>query len=167
MPLYCYIIETGEYEDRESNILGHTTKYSQEEFNKICMEITEKHGDIEEIEYFSAYDKTDVKEIVYRIEAEELMKYLLKDYGFIELNIPVNDGIQHVEVSRTPVPPENLRKVTIKHHNCSVDDKVFFAKKEDVGHVNARCVIPEQEITCNSPDSDYNMIKPPMRKLRK
>ena len=34
MALYCYIVETGYYEDRESNILGHETKYSQEEFDK-------------------------------------------------------------------------------------------------------------------------------------
>ena len=112
MPLYCYIIETGYYEDKQSNIIGHPTKYSQEEFNNICIEITEKHGDVEEVEYFSLYDKCDVKEIVYKIDDEELLKHLIKEYGFIKLNIPVNNGIQHIEVSRNPVPPENLRKVT-------------------------------------------------------
>ena len=167
MPLYCYIIETGYYEDKEANILGHPTKYSQEEFNKICIEITEKYGDVEEIEYFSAYDKTDVEEIRYKIDAEELMDHLINEYGFIELDIPVNDGVQHIEVSRKPVPPENLRKVTIKHHKCSFEDRIFFTKEEGP-QFNARCdIIPEKEMTCSSPDSDYNMVKPLFKKIEK
>ena len=52
MPVYCYIVETGYYEDLTANILGHTEKYSQEEFDNICIEITKEHGDVEEIAYF-------------------------------------------------------------------------------------------------------------------
>lgn len=179
MPLYCYIIETGMYEDVQANIIGHSTKYSQEEFDKLCREITEKHGDVEEIAYFAPYDKTDVEEIRYKINASKLMEHLIKDYGFIELDIPINDGVQHVEVSRTPVPPENLRKVVVKRHSCPLigddnsinneflgmshlnpcSEKSFFIKKDDVKHPNARCVPPEMEITCSSPDSDYDSIK--------
>lgn len=177
MPLYCYIIETGMYEDREANILGHTNKYSQEGFNKLCIEITEKHGDVEEIEYFAPYDKTDVTEIRYKINASKLIEHLIKDYGFIELDIPINDGVQHVEVSRTPVPPENLRKVVVKRQSCPIGDdnsinteflgmphlnpcseKSFFIKKDDVKHPNARRVVPEMEITCSSPDSDFDTL---------
>ena len=47
MALYCYIVETGYYDDREANVLGHSTKYSQEEFDNICMEIIKKHGEVE------------------------------------------------------------------------------------------------------------------------
>lgn len=138
MPLYCYIIETGMYEDVQANIIGHSTKYSQEEFDKLCREITEKHGDVEEIAYFAPYDKTDVEEIRYKINASKLMEHLIKDYGFIELDIPINDGVQHVEVSRKPVPPENLRKVTIKRNSCPF--------------------MEDMEITCDSPDSDFKGI---------
>ena len=41
MPLYCYIVETGMYDDRQAHILGHRCKYSQEEFDNICIEIAE------------------------------------------------------------------------------------------------------------------------------
>lgn len=149
MPLYCYIVETGMYEDREAHILGHQTKYSQEEFNKLCIEITEKHGDVEEIEYFSNYDKSDVKEIRYNIPAEKLIECLVKDYGFVELGIPINDGYNSKEISRTPVPKENLRKVVIKTPRCpATDGKEIiyksndFSTEFDVPHLNARCVTP-------------------------
>lgn len=141
MPLYCYIIETGMYEDVQANIIGHQTKYTQEEFDKLCREITEKHGDVEEIAYFAPYDKTHVEEIKYKINASKLMEHLIKDYGFIELDIPINDGVQHVEVSRTPVPPENLRKVVIKRHSCPLmgEDDNSISSNFDTFHPNARC----------------------------
>ena len=53
MPLYCYIVETGMYEDVKAHILGHTNKYSQEEFDNICIKLTEKYADVDEIEYFN------------------------------------------------------------------------------------------------------------------
>lgn len=150
MPLYCYIVETGMYEDVEAHILGHQTKYSQKEFDNICIKLTEKYGDVEEIEYFSNYDKSDVEEIRYNIPGETLIEYLIKDYGFVELNVPVNDGVNHIEVSRTPVPKENLRKVVVKPlRNCpaveSVAERHFFCKDSDIDslelkHFNARCI---------------------------
>ena len=158
MPLYCYIIETGMYEDREPNIIGHSTKYSQEEFNDICIKLTEKYGDVEEIEYYSAYDNTDVKQIKYNIDAEDLIEHLVNEYGFVKLDVPVNDGHNTKEISRTPVPPENLRKVVVKSNTCPFEES-FHVKKDDVKHPNARCVVPEMEITCSSPDSDYDLIK--------
>ena len=82
MALYCYIVETGYYEDREANILGHKEKYSDEEFDNICIEITEKYGDVEEVEYFSSYDKCDVEEIRYKIEAHDLIKHLVNEFIF-------------------------------------------------------------------------------------
>ena len=140
MPLYCYIIETGMYEDVEAHILGHTNKYSQDEFDKLCIEITEKHGDVEEIAYFSSYDTSDVEEIKYNIPAEKLIEYLIKDYGFIELDVPINNGHNSKEVSRTPVPPEDLTMITIESHGkCPMDGASFYAKKEDLLHPNARC----------------------------
>lgn len=80
--MYCYIIETGEYEDREAHILGHETHYSHEEFDNICIEVTKKYGDVEEVEYFSSYDTTDVKKINYEIDAYKLIEYLVAEYGF-------------------------------------------------------------------------------------
>ena len=146
MPLYCYIVETGYYEDREADILGHKEKYSQEEFDNICIEITEKYGDVEEIEYFSNYDKTDVKEIRYKIEAPELIEHLVSEYGFIELDLPINDGYNSREISRKPVPPERLRKVVIKTPRCPAVDGHEIAYKDsnfttefEVLHHNAKC----------------------------
>ena len=141
MPLYCYIIETGMYEDRQANILGHPTKYTHEEFDKLCIEITEKYGDVEEIEYFSAYDTTDVNQIRYNINPEDLIEHLVNEYGFVKLSIPVNDGVNYIEVSRTPVPPEKLRKVEIKRITCPF--------------------MEDMEITCNSPDSDFDTVYHP------
>ena len=108
MPLYCYIVETGMYEDVKAHILGHTNKYSQEEFDNICIKLTEKYADVEEIEYFSSYDKSDVKEIKYNIDSYRLIRLLIRDYGFIELNVPINDGHNIKEISRVPVEPENM-----------------------------------------------------------
>ena len=143
MALYCYIVETGYYEDKEANILGHENKYSHEEFDNICIEITEKYGDVEEVEYFSNYDKCDVEEIKYNIDANDLIKYLVDEYGFIELNIPVNDGVNSKEISRKPVPPENLRKVVVKSVTCPFEDKsiscTYPDSDYDVMHFNARC----------------------------
>lgn len=146
MPLYCYIVETGMYEDVEAHILGHTTKYSQEEFDNICIKLTEKYGDVEEIEYFSSYDKSDVKQIKYNIDSYRLIKLLIRDYGFIELNVPINDGHNTKEVSRTPVPPERLRKVVIKTPRCPAVDGHEIVYKDsnfttefEVLHPNAKC----------------------------
>jgi len=125
MPLYCYIIETGYYEDREANILGHTNKYSQEEFDNIVIEITEKYGDVEEIEYTVAATLEDVEEIIYKIDEYELIKHLVNEYGFVELEIPVNDGVNSREIQRTPVPTENLVKVEFKpHQKCPFTPQV-------------------------------------------
>lgn len=150
MPLYCYIVETGMYEDVHAHILGHANKYSQEEFDNICIELTEKYGDVEEIVYFSNYDTSDVEEIRYNIPGEKLIEYLIKDYGFIELNVPVNDGVNSIEVSRTPVPPENLRSIVIEAPRCpAIDGKEIlyktndFSTEFDVPHPNARCKTPK------------------------
>ena len=147
MPLYCYIVETGMYEDVEAHILGHTNKYSQEEFDNICIKLAEKYGDVEEIEYFSSYDKSDVKQIKYNIDSYRLIRLLIRDYGFIELNVPINDGYNTKEVSRTPVPPERLRKVVIKTPRCpAMEDHVGCSKNDfdfdfkEFPHMNARCV---------------------------
>lgn len=156
MPLYCYIVETGMYEDVEAHILGHTTKYSQEEFDNICIKLTEKYGDVEEIEYFSSYDTSDVKQIKYNIDSYRLIKLLIRDYGFIELNVPINDGHNTKEISRTPVPSERLQKVIVKpRFKCPVDTKIedgiIFCKTEDIEydpiimHPNARCVFNKKE----------------------
>jgi len=142
MPLYCYIVETGMYEDVEAHILGHPKKYSQEEFDNICIEIMEKYGDVEEHEYYSSYDNCDVEEIRYVIDSYRLIKLLIKDYGFIELDVPIQDGHYRKEVSRTPVPKENLRKVTFKPTvSCPAAEGHIFCTDNDLdfGHPNARC----------------------------
>ena len=118
MPLYCYIVETGYYEDREANILGHATKYSQEEFNNIVIEITEKYGDVEELEYTVPATLEHVEAIRYKINPNELIKHLVIEYGFVELEIPFNDGVNSTEISRAPVPKENLRKYVVETPKC-------------------------------------------------
>ena len=145
MALYCYIVETGYYEDMTVNILGHETKYSQEEFDKICIEIIEKHGDVEEIEYTVQATLETVEEIRYKIDANDLISHLVYDYDFIELDLPVSDGVLSKEISREPVPAENLRKVVVKpKHECHM----------------------ETEISCNNHDSDFKGIKPYYRNAR-
>lgn len=141
MPLYCYIIETGMYEDVESHVLGHSCKYSQEEFDKLCIEIMEKHGYVEENAYFSSYDKCDVEEIRYEIDPYRLIKFLINDYGFVELTVPIQDGHYRKEVSRTPVPPERLQKVVVKSHTCPAFEGHIFCTDNDTNfsHPNARC----------------------------
>ena len=118
MALYCYIIETGMYEGKEVTVLGHQNKYSQEEFDNICIELTEKYGDVEEIEYFSSYDKSDVKQITYNIDSYRLIRLLIRDYGFVELDVPVNDGVNSREISRKPVPSEKLVRYEVKQPEC-------------------------------------------------
>ena len=151
MPLYCYIVETGEYEDREAHILGHETHYSQEEFDNICIEVTKKYGDVEEVEYFSSYDTTDVKKINYEIDAYKLIVYLVAEYGFVELNIPRNDGYNYKEISRTPVPPEKLRKIEIKRPKCMVTPGI----KPGV------LKFEEDLLACYHVDSDFNIVNHP------
>ena len=139
MALYCYIVETGYYEDKEVNILGHETKYSQEEFDNICIEIIEKHGDVEEIEYTVQATLETVEEIRYKIDANDLISHLVYDYDFIELDLPSSDGVLSREISREPVPAENLRKVVVKpKHECPM----------------------ESEISCNNSDNDFKDMKP-------
>ena len=146
MPLYCYIVETGMYEDVEAHILGHTNKYSQEEFDNICIKLTEEYGYVEENEYYSSYDNSNVEEIIYEIDSYRLIKLLIRDYGFIELDVPVNNGHNSKEVSRTPVPPERLRKFVIKTPRCPAVDRHEIAYKDsnfttefEVLHPNAKC----------------------------
>ena len=135
MVLYCYIVETGYGpDDIESHILGHAKKYSQEEFDNICIEITEKHGDVEEVEHFVPYDKTNVEEIVYKIDGYDLIEYLVNDYGFIELNLPYNSGYQVKEISRTPVPKENLvMHVTKPTNKCPYCENIKPKKGDYCG----------------------------------
>ena len=143
MPLYCYIIETGYYEDREANILGHTKKYTHEEFDNLCIEITEKYGDVEEIEYTVQATLEHVEEIRYKIDAYELIKHLVNEYGFVELEIPVNDGVNSREIQRAPVPTENLVKVEFKpHQKCPFTLQL------------------ENEITCTHPEADFDGVLP-------
>lgn len=144
MPLYCYIVETGMYEDIQSHILGHQNKYSQEEFDDLCIEITEKYGDVEEVEYYAGFSNEHVEEIRYNISPEKLIEYLINDYGFIELNIPINNGHNTRDVSREPVPPENLVMHRVKPVNSCpmMEGHVIRANDVGVGHINARCVEP-------------------------
>lgn len=147
MPLYCYIVETGMYEDKEANILGHTNKYSQEEFDNLCIEITEKYGDVEEIEYTVQATLEHVEEIRYKIDSNELIKYLVTEYGFVELEIPVNDGVNSREISKAPVPKENLQKVVVKTPKCPhaqnmVGKKIDNDFELSMEHIIARCVPP-------------------------
>ena len=148
MPLYCYIVETGYYEDREANILGHTNKYSQEEFDNIVIEITEKYGDVEEIEYTVQATLEHVEEIRYEINSNELIKHLVIEYGFVELEIPVNDGVNSREISKAPVPTENLMKYVVETPKCphspELSERMFCKEpdtdfKENIGHINCRC----------------------------
>jgi len=139
MPLYCYIVETGYYEDREANILGHTNKYSQEEFDNLVIEITEKYGDVEEIEYTVPATLEHVEEIRYKINSTELIRHLVTEYGFVELEIPVNDGVNSREISRAPGPKENLRKVVVKTPKCPIGEIVYNEPDAPFKHLNARC----------------------------
>ena len=151
MPLYCYIVVTGMYEDVEAHILGHTNKYSQDEFDNICIKLTEKYGDVEEIEYFSSYDTSNVKQIKYNIDSYRLIRLLIRDYGFIELDVPINDGYNTKEISRTKVPPERLQKVVVKQINACpmIDDSLIWDDVESdfIGgfHPNARCTLVKKE----------------------
>lgn len=148
MPLYCYIVETGYYEDRESNILGHATKYSQEEFDNICKEIINEHGDVEEIEYTVQATLEHVEKRVYKLDSSELIKYLINDYGFVEMDVPFNDGYTEEEISCEPVPTDRLQKVVVETPKCPHSpkiDEMRFCKepdtdfKRDIGHINCRC----------------------------
>ena len=123
MPLYCYIVETGYYEDREANILGHATKYSQEEFDNICKEIINNHGDVEEIEYTIPATLEHVEKRVYKLDSSELIKYLINDYGFVEMGVPFNDGYMEEEISCELVPTERLKKVIVKTPKCPYSPK--------------------------------------------
>ena len=102
------------------------------------------------MEYFSNYDLTDVEEIKYNIDAHELIKYLVSDYGFIELNVPVNDGHNFEEVSRKPVSPENLRIVKTKSQDCPIKNELMPPSL-----LNDDSDFRESEITC---DSDFNGV---------
>ena len=95
---------------------------------------------MEEIAYFSPYDKSDVEEIVYKIEGEDLIKYLVNEYGFIELDVPVNDGHNRKEISRKRVPPENLKTVGVKPAPCPWQEGIDFEDGVmEPMHYNARC----------------------------
>lgn len=144
--LYCYIVETGYYEDIEYNILGHAKKYSQEEFDNICIEITEKHGDVDEVEHFVPADKTNVEEIIYKIDGYDLIKYLVNDYGFIELNLPYNRGYHVKEISRTPVPKENLVMHVSKLHNCPNCKDIGLRKDIESIPINGHCLVKGYDI---------------------
>ena len=145
MPLYCYIVETGMYEDVRANILGHTNKYSQEEFDNLVIEVTEKYGDVEEIEYTVQATLEHVEEIRYKINPTELIRHLVIGYGFVELEIPVNDGVNSREISKAPVPKENLQKVVVKTPKCPIGEIICnepdapFKCIDHINHLNARC----------------------------
>jgi len=145
MPLYCYIVETGMYEDVRANILGHTNKYSQEEFDNLVIEVTEKYGDVEEIEYTVQATLEHVEEIRYKINPTELIRHLVIEYGFVELEIPVNDGVNSREISKAPVPTENLMKYVVKTPKCP-ENKMEYAVKKDFPkpeYVNCRGMLNE------------------------
>lgn len=147
MSLYCYIVETGYYEDREANLLGHATKYSQEEFDDICKEIINNHGDVEDIEYTIPATLEHVEKRVYKLDSFKLIDYLIKDYGFIELDVPFNDGYMEEEISCEPVPTENLRRVVVETPKCPhaqnmVGKKIDNDFELSMGHITARCVPP-------------------------
>ena len=155
MPLYCYIIETGMYEDMESRILGHTTKYSQEEFDNICMEITKEHGQVEREAYTSHLTFEEIEEDVYKIAGHNLIKYLVSEYGFVELELPVNDGYMVREVSRKPCNPENIRKVEFKGRACpngmlsdvEVVDITMEPDFKELPPLNCRCELPPIDLS--------------------
>lgn len=150
MALYCYIVETGEYDWRESHILGHKNKYSQEEFDDICIEITEKYGDVEEVEHTIPATLEHVEKIVYKIDGFKLLEYLVNEYGFIELNIPENDGHNVKEISRKPPKSENLIMVKIKTPECKLGDTLKL-KSIDIPvdntnlHINGRCRVNQKK----------------------
>lgn len=150
--MYCYIVETGEYEDRESHILGHEIHYSHEEFDDICKEITKKYGKMENVKSFDISDLTDVESIKYTIDGYELIDYLVNEYGFVELNIPRNNGYNIEEVSRTPVPLENLRRIEIKQPPCPVEPKLDLEPKININMEN-------DLMTCTQCDSDFDSVK--------
>lgn len=154
--MYCYIVETGEYEDRESHILGHEIHYSHEEFDDICKEITKKYGKMENVKSFDISDLTDVESIKYTIDGYELIDYLVNEYGFVELNIPRNDGYNVEEISRTPVPRENLRRVEIKQPPCPVEPKLNLEPKINS---NLELKFEENLMTCVHCDSDFDRVK--------
>ena len=150
MPLYCYIIETGYYEDREANIIGHSTKYSQEEFDNICMEIIKKHGNVEREAYSDNLTLEEVEEDVYKIAGHKLIEHLVNEYDFIELELPVNDGYMVREVSRKPCNPENIRKVEFKGRACpngmisdmEIEDITMEPDFRELPPLNCRCELP-------------------------
>ena len=107
----------------ENQILGHATKYSQEEFDNICKEIINNHGDVEEIEYTIPATLEHVEKRVYKLDSSELIKYLINDYGFVEMGVPFNDGYMEEEISCEPVPTERLKKVIVKTPKCPYSPK--------------------------------------------
>ena len=155
MPLYCYIIETGCYDDKEANILGHATKYSQEEFDNICMEIIKKHGKVEDEAYTSHLTLEEVEEVHYHINPQILIKYLVNEYDFIELDPPVNDGNIVREVSREPCNPENIRRVEFKGRACpngmlsdvEIVDITMEPDFKELPPLNCRCELPPIDLS--------------------
>ena len=66
----------------------------------------------------------------------------------MELEIPVNDGVNSREISKAPVPKENLQKVVVETPKCphspELSEKMFCKEpdtdfKADIGHINCRC----------------------------
>ena len=92
MSLYCYLILEEDYDYSDYTILGHAEKYSHEEFDDICIKIMEQHGETKPRKYTVPATLEHKEEIHYTIDIPTLIKYLIKDYGFIKLEIPVVDG---------------------------------------------------------------------------
>lgn len=135
MPLYCYNIITGEYDDIEYHTLGHENRYSQEEFGNICLEIMEKHGKKEHDEGHVPATLQYYNNYVYRMDAWKLLKYLVNEYGFIELNIPYQAGFLIKPVQSCEPKPRYIRYVVETSQNCLFSD-VAKNVNGPVGHVD-------------------------------
>lgn len=118
MPLYCYIIYEGEYDYVETHIIGHKNKYPQKEFDNICIEVMAKYGKVKEenITVPATLEKYD--RIVYTIHPQKLIEHLVSDYGFVELDVPYNEGFK---IRRLPNPqpkPEGYVRYVVRTPEC-------------------------------------------------
>jgi len=109
MPLYCYmIVERVDYDEEYYYIVAHETEYNPFEFNKICNEIMDKHGKVQEKS--SCHDKLGA--YWYHIPAQTLIEHLTSEYGFIELDLALFDCTQARRIQGPETAPIYVQYVT-------------------------------------------------------
>ena len=117
MPLYCYIIIEGEYDYVEHHILGHKNKYSEKEFEDLCLEIMAEHGKVKEEHITVPATLETYDRLVYTIHPQKLIKYLVNDYGFEKLELPYQEGYA-IKRLPNPQPQAKYVKYVVNQNKC-------------------------------------------------